>query len=134
MTRFVATDDSVLSEINITPFTDVLLVLLIIFMILAAMVIPPGFEKQLENPSAKPIDHRHVDNLTVTIRKDGAMFIGSQRIDARDLYATIANEVRRNPRRGIELVEDSNASYGLAIRVLDAAKAAGTTNVSLVTE
>ena len=38
-------DDAVMAEINITPFTDVLLVLLIIFMILAALVAPPGFEK-----------------------------------------------------------------------------------------
>ncbi len=134
MTRFVATDDSVLSAINITPFTDVLLVLLVIFMILAALVIPPRFKKQLENPSSKPIHDRHVESLKVTIRKDGAIFIGSQRIDAPDLYSTLANDLRRNPRRGIELIEGSKAPYGLAIRVLDAARAAGTTNVSLVTE
>ena len=42
-------DQEVMAEINITPFTDVLLVLLIIFMILAALVAPPGFEKELPN-------------------------------------------------------------------------------------
>jgi len=42
-------DEEVMAEINITPFTDVLLVLLIIFMILAALVAPPGFEKELPN-------------------------------------------------------------------------------------
>ena len=42
-----ARDDEVMAEINITPFTDVLLVLLIIFMILAALVTPPGFQKNL---------------------------------------------------------------------------------------
>jgi biopolymer transport protein ExbD len=47
-------DDGVMAEINITPFTDVLLVLLIIFMILAALVAPPGFEKQLPNPGGPP--------------------------------------------------------------------------------
>jgi len=46
-------DDAVMAEINITPFTDVLLVLLIIFMILAALVAPPGFEKQLPDKSDK---------------------------------------------------------------------------------
>jgi len=40
-------DEDVMAEINITPFTDVLLVLLIIFMILAALLTPPGFEKEL---------------------------------------------------------------------------------------
>ena len=42
-------DDEVMAEINITPFTDVLLVLLIIFMILAALITPPGFQKELPN-------------------------------------------------------------------------------------
>ncbi len=44
-------DADVMAEINITPFTDVLLVLLIIFIILAAIVVPPGFEKELPNHS-----------------------------------------------------------------------------------
>ena len=48
-------DDEVMAEINITPFTDVLLVLLIIFMILAALVTPPGFQK---NCPTSPIPHR----------------------------------------------------------------------------
>ena len=46
-----AGDDEVMAEINITPFTDVLLVLLIIFMILAALITPPGFQKQLPDKS-----------------------------------------------------------------------------------
>ena len=49
-----AQDDEVMAEINITPFTDVLLVLLIIFMILAALVTPPGFQKQLPDKSTTP--------------------------------------------------------------------------------
>ena len=54
-----ANDATVMAEINLTPFTDVLLVLLIIFMLLAALVAPPGFEKKLQNaaPSA-PRDRR----------------------------------------------------------------------------
>lgn len=134
MTRFVGSDDTVLSEINITPFTDVLLVLLIIFMILAALVIPPRFEKQLQNPSASPSKHQNIRTLEVTIRKDGAIFVGTQRADERSVYGILAADVRRDPRRPVELIEDAKSPYGLAIRVLDAAKAAGTTNVSLVTQ
>ncbi|MBD5656625.1 MAG: biopolymer transporter ExbD, partial [Candidatus Eremiobacteraeota bacterium] len=47
-------DNDVMAEINITPFTDVLLVLLIIFMILAALVTPPGFQKELPNTNNSP--------------------------------------------------------------------------------
>ena len=53
-------EDEVMSTINITPFTDVLLVLLIIFMILAALVAPPGFEKQLPDS----------DRAVPTLRRD----------------------------------------------------------------
>lgn len=134
MKRYPLIDDAVLSEINITPFTDVLLVLLIIFMILAALVVPPGFEKQLEShgPTKTVADRSHP--LVVKIRKDGAIFVDSQRADERSIYGVLALAVRRNPRRPLQLVEDAKAPYGLAIRVLDAAKAAGTANVSFVSE
>lgn len=134
MKRYPLIDDTVLSEINITPFTDVLLVLLIIFMILAALVVPPGFEKQLEShgPSTTAADHAHP--LVVTIRKDGVIFVNLQRADERSIYDVLASAVRRNPKRPLQLVADAKAPYGLAIRVLDAAKAAGTTNVSFVSE
>ncbi|HEX3466954.1 MAG TPA: biopolymer transporter ExbD, partial [Candidatus Elarobacter sp.] len=60
-------DDAVMAEINITPFTDVLLVLLIIFMILAALVAPPGFEKQLpdSNDNPPPLQQHKTDNIEV---------------------------------------------------------------------
>lgn len=134
MKRYSPVDDAVLSEINITPFTDVLLVLLIIFMILAALVVPPGFEKQLEShgPSTTVADRSHP--LVVTIRKDGLIFVDAQRTDEANIYSALASAVRRNPKRPLQLVEDAKAPYGLAIRVLDAAKAAGTTNVSFVSE
>ena len=64
-------DQEVMAEINITPFTDVLLVLLIIFMILAALVAPPGFEKELPNKnpnSATNTRTRTISKSTSTTR------------------------------------------------------------------
>ena len=59
-------DDEVMAEINITPFTDVLLVLLIIFMILAALVTPPGFQKNLPDKSDNsPAATKKNDNIQV---------------------------------------------------------------------
>lgn len=64
-----AGDDEVMAEINITPFTDVLLVLLIIFMILAALVTPPGFQKNLPDKSDNsPIQQlKKNDNIQVLV-------------------------------------------------------------------
>lgn len=134
MKAFARTDDAVLSEINITPFTDVLLVLLIIFMILAALVVPPGFEKRLDNCNCIAPSARHVEPLVVTVRKDGAIFVGAQRTDESGVYLELERAIGKNVSRPIQLVEDAKSPYRLAIRVLDAAKRAGAPNVTLVSE
>ena len=135
MTAFVHADEAVLSETNITPFTDVLLVLLIIFMILAALVVPPGFEKRLDKCNCTaPRIVRHVEPLVVTVRKDGAIFVGSRQTDERGVYPMLARAIAPNVLRPIRLAEDTTSPYRLAIRVLDAAKAAGASNVTLASQ
>ena len=132
MKAFAHADEALLSEINITPFTDVLLVLLIIFMILAALVVPPGFEKSLDKCNCIAREARHIEPLVVTVRKDGAIFVGSHSTDERGIYTVLHQAVGANVTRPIQLVEDTNSPHRLAIRVLDAAKAAGASNVTLV--
>jgi biopolymer transport protein TolR len=134
MRAFAQTDEAVLSEINITPFTDVLLVLLIIFMLLAALVVPPGFEKRMDNCNCKQAQAKHTEPLVVTVRPDGVIFVGTRRTDERGIYAALESAVASNLSRPIQLVEDTKSPYRLAIRVLDAAKAAGASNVTLVSQ
>src|SRR5579872_7297308 len=86
---------AVLSEINVTPFTDVLLVLLIIFMILASLAIPPGFERSFPCNCNRPVPKR-------------------------PLYPLLANEHSRAPRDTVSLDADAKAPYGFVIRVLHA--------------
>ena len=76
-------DDAVMAEINITPFTDVLLVLLIIFMILAALVAPPGFEKQLpdKNDNTPQQQQKKTDNIEVLVNETGTIFVDGKRSD-----------------------------------------------------
>ena len=66
-----------MAEINITPFTDVLLVLLIIFMILAALVTPPGFEKELPNHSNNNIARSRIRRTTSRsiVNDKGVIFV-----------------------------------------------------------
>ncbi|MEA2688294.1 MAG: Biopolymer transport protein ExbD/TolR, partial [Candidatus Eremiobacteraeota bacterium] len=76
MTTATQSDASVMAEINITPFTDVLLVLLIIFMILAALVAPPGFEKQLPNPGDPgPKTQSRIRTIEVVVNETGAIYV-----------------------------------------------------------
>jgi biopolymer transport protein ExbD len=127
-------DDAVMAEINITPFTDVLLVLLIIFMILAAIVAPPGFEKQLGDPGrARPTRVTTARTIEVVVNETGAIFVDGKRSGERALYADLLSTVRQRGRLHVSLAADVKAPYSAVIRILDAAKFAGLDDVGFVT-
>jgi biopolymer transport protein ExbD len=134
MTSAMQADDAVMAEINITPFTDVLLVLLIIFMILAALVAPPGFEKQLPNPGGPPLPQTpKARAIEVVVSERGAIFVDGRPSSAERVYGDLANTARRRGKLHVALSADVKASYGTIIRVLDAARIAGLDDVGFVT-
>jgi biopolymer transport protein ExbD len=131
--RTMHADDAVMAKINITPFTDVLLVLLIIFMILAALVAPPGFEKQLPNPGAGPTNPVRARTIDVVVNERNAVFVDGRRSDVARVYADLQAAVQRRGRLHVTLSADIKASYGTVMRILDAAKIAGLDDVGFVT-
>ncbi len=140
MTIARGSDDHLMAEINITPFTDVLLVLLIIFMILAALDVPPGFQKQF----APPPQHREgqptsLHQIDIGISKSGRITIDGTPTVFRTLYQDVAaavhaHENRRGYTKHIALLADKDAAYDTVIRVLDAARQAGDDDVGFVTD
>ncbi|MBV8152087.1 MAG: biopolymer transporter ExbD [Candidatus Eremiobacteraeota bacterium] len=130
-----AQDDAVMAEINITPFTDVLLVLLIIFMILAALITPPGFQKQLpnkSNPNSVNNDDKR-KTIEVDVNERGTIFIDGKKSTVATIYTDMSDvEHRRGPLH-VSIIADAKAPYGLIIRILDAAKLAGLDDVGFVT-
>ena len=132
MTPTLRADDAVMAEINITPFTDVLLVLLIIFMILAALVAPPGFEKTLGDPGHSA-PGRRVPAIQIVVGERGTIFVDGRLSDVARLYGDLAQVARRRGRLHVALTADVKAPYGTIIRILDAAKAAGLGDVGFVT-
>src|SRR5665213_1834292 len=128
-------DEEVMAEINITPFTDVLLVLLIIFMILAALVAPPGFEKELPNHSTNNInnkpDPKH--DIEVDVNNKGVIFVDGAKTDEAGIYRVMYDASKKKPRHHVAIVADAKAPYGIIIRILDAAKDAGLEDVGFVT-
>jgi len=127
-------DDSVMAEINITPFTDVLLVLLIIFMILAALVAPPGFEKQLPEPGGfEPPRTVAARTIEVLVTEIGTIFVDGKPSDERALYGDLLATVHRRGKLHVALAADVKAPYAAIIRILDAAKVAGLNDVGFVT-
>ena len=127
-------EDEVMAEINITPFTDVLLVLLIIFMILAALITPPGFEKELpNNNNSNSNQSKQHDNIEVDVNNKGVIFVDGKKSDVQHIYADMAEAASKKPHKHVDIIADAKAPYGVIIRILDAAKVANLDDVGFVT-
>ncbi len=124
-----------MAEINITPFTDVLLVLLIIFMILAALVTPPGFQKQLPNNNNAPPtqDQNNKKDIDVEVNAKGTIYVDSQVTDQEKIYYVMSQTARKRGHIHVAITADTKAPYGVIIRILDAAKEANLDDVGFVT-
>jgi biopolymer transport protein ExbD len=123
-----------MAEINITPFTDVLLVLLIIFMILAALVTPPGFEKELpNNNNSQPQTQQKHNDIEIDVNNKGVIFVDGTKTDQAGIYSIMLVERQKKGNRHVSIIADAKAPYGVIIRILDAAKIAGLEDVGFVT-
>jgi biopolymer transport protein ExbD len=128
-------DEEVMAEINITPFTDVLLVLLIIFMILAALVAPPGFEKELpnKNPNSSSNENKNKNDIEVDVNNKGVIYVDGTKTNTVGIYRVMYDVSKKKPKHHVSIIADAKAPYGVIIRILDAAKMAGLEDVGFVT-
>ena len=127
-------DEEVMAEINITPFTDVLLVLLIIFMILAALITPPGFQKQLPNKS-NPNNAQQNDkkSIEVLVNQHGVIYVDGAKSSEKNIYYDLQQTAKKRGHIHVSITADEKAPYGIIIRILDAAKLSGLDDVGFVT-
>jgi biopolymer transport protein TolR len=121
-------EDEVMSTINITPFTDVLLVLLIIFIILAAVT------KQPKLPDAKNRDLVQPSQILVIINDKNQIQIGANEdvpiSAAHDAFVELQNNTAHKF-KSVIIKADPNANYGTVLQVMDAAKSADLTTFGL---
>ena len=120
-------EEEVMSTINITPFTDVLLVLLIIFIILAAVT------KEPKLPDAHNRDKVHASQIVVIIDKDNKIQIGSSIVtiqEASDTFKTLQDQTN-HVYKSVIIKADPAASYGTVLQVMDAAKSQQLTDFGL---
>jgi biopolymer transport protein TolR len=122
---------SSLSDINITPFVDVVLVLLIIFM-LTAPIIQSGIEVAV--PHTKTVNQITEPRLVLTIDRDQRVFLGSDPINVNAIPDTLRARVKDPEHQAIYLRADENVPFGAFAALMDAVKQSGITNVSIVTE
>jgi biopolymer transport protein TolR len=129
---------SVLSEINVTPFVDVMLVLLVIFMV-TAPILYQGVEINLPKVESRPMPAAEREKkILVTLNENGEIYIEKKRFSLSELKPEIRSLIRN---KGTELEEedvflraDSNVPYGRVMEVMGEIKKAGINKIGLITE
>ncbi len=120
-----------LSDINVTPFVDVVLVLLIIFMI-TAPVLQSGIEVSV--PKTKTVKEITEERLVITIDRSQRVYLGNEPVNIHQIGAKLRQKIRDPESQAVFLRSDENVPFGAFATVMDAVKQAGITNVSIVTE
>ena len=120
-----------LSEINVTPLVDVVLVLLIIFM-LTAPVLQSGIEVSV--PQTRTVKQIAEERLVVTINAKQEVFLGNDPVNINVLPDKIREKIRDPQGQSVYVRADENVTFGAFATVMDAVKSSGITNVSIVTQ
>jgi biopolymer transport protein TolR len=121
-----------ISEINVTPFVDVMLVLLIIFMVTAPMM-QQGLEVDLPETTSQPMRLKD-DSLILTVKKDGSVLLANAVVPAEELEEKLKAVLEGRESEDIFLRADKEAPYGAVVKVMAAARAGGAKALGVVTE
>ncbi|GBQ05731.1 TonB system transport protein ExbD [Acetobacter cerevisiae] len=117
-------------EINVTPFIDVMLVLLVIFMVTAPLTtvnVPVDLPSSTEKPAPRPDDP-----VFLTVKADHGLAVGEEAIAAEALPTALANVTKGNKDQRIFLRADKSVDYGTLMGVMDKLRSAGYLKVALV--
>ena len=122
-----------MAEINVTPFVDVMLVLLIIFMV-AAPLLTVGVPVELPETAANPLPSEQEQPLTVTVMADGRLAIQDSEVPPNELVPLLRAVLAERDSQTVYLRGDAALAYGRVMEVMGALNAAGFRDIGLVTE
>ena len=122
-----------MSEINVTPFVDVMLVLLIIFMV-AAPLLTVGVPLELPETEANPLPQEQEAPLTINIASDGTIFLQKTPIGYEELSLRLPGIRQERDDDQVYLRADGGIAYGRVAEVMGALNAAGFKSIALVTD
>ena len=120
-----------MSDINVTPLVDVVLVLLIIFMV-TAPVLQSGIEVSV--PKTRTVKEITEERMVISINKQQRVFLGNDPININDIKAKLRQRIRDPQNQSVFIRADEDVPFGAFATVMDAVKGAGITNVSIVTQ
>jgi len=131
-----SSNGDIIAEINITPLTDVMLVLLIIFMVTATFfVTEPAMQVELPPAVSSDLINKQKDEITVIVSKQGDLFVQDRPVAAEDLTQALLEAARQSTAdpKVVVVRGDTEAAYGRIIWIMDSARLVGLRNVSLAT-
>lgn len=127
-----------MAEINVVPYIDVMLVLLVIFMVTAPLLMQ-GVKVDLPQAPSSPLDNKDEEPLIVSVKTDGTLYINlggkqeqSKPID--EIQETVSKVLRQKPETPVLVWGDHKVDYGLVVNLMTALQQAGASSVGLVTD
>ena len=124
-------EDSI-SQINVVPFVDIMLVLLVIFMV-TAPILQQGVNVNLPEVTATPLAGED-EQLVVAVTRDGKVHLNDTPLDLEELSTKLTAIVQVRPDRAVYLRADKSVPYGRVVEVLAAVRHAGVLKLGMVTE
>ncbi len=127
-----------MAEINVVPYIDVMLVLLVIFMVTAPLLMQ-GVKVDLPQSPSTPLDKKEEEPLIVSVKANGQLFINTGRDEEKPqalayITDTTAKILRQKPNTPVLIWGDEKVEYGKVVKLMAALQGAGAPSVGLVTE
>ena len=126
------------AEINVVPYIDVMLVLLIIFMVTAPMLMQ-GVKVDLPDAAAEPVNNQDSEPLIVSIDSAGRLYLNvggdeKQALELSTVKQRVSAVLRRDPKKPVMVWGDQTVAYGAVVTLMTALQESGAPSVGLVTE
>jgi biopolymer transport protein TolR len=118
-----------ITDINVTPLVDIMLVLLIIFMLTAHLIARQAIEVQL--PKASQSSTANPTTLAITLSREGRMYLNGAQITPEALRAAVQAAVAKDAKTQAIIAGDKNVSHGRVVWVLDVVKSLGVTSFAI---
>lgn len=125
-------EKDVFADINITPLTDVLLVLLVIFMVTASAITQTGFNIKL--PKSVSQDNQQTSEVTISITRDAQYYVGRHKVEASGLFEHLKGVQAKARTNRVVINGDASVPYGAVVKAMDDARRAGLFSIGLSTQ
>ncbi len=122
-----------MSDINVVPYIDVMLVLLVIFMITAPLL-TQGVKIELPQAASKPINSKDNETLVVTVSRSGRLYLDDRKISRKQLKTKISKILKVRPQTPVLVRGDRRVAYGKVIKVMTLLQDAVAPSIGLITE